>query len=249
MEQVIVNLVQNAADALVESGTSGPKINIEINSQKIPGHICIDIIDNGPGISEANKEKIFQTFFTTKEIGKGTGLGLSISNRILESHQGKLELVDSQSGAIFRIILPSVSISSYMSGGWEKMYTSIDQYKKVLVIDNEPSILNLCMSFMKTTDFYFLGSTSASEAFSLLDRVAIDLIVTDLKMPDISGIEFVKKLRASGSQIPVYYMSSKDSLEKFKQTKDELNIAGVILKPFSRDEFITAIDVGLYGKR
>lgn len=249
MEQVIVNLLQNAVDALVDAEIKSPQIEVRINSEIIPGHIAIDFIDNGPGISEANKEKIFQTFFTTKEIGKGTGLGLSISNRILETHQGKLELIESNSGATFRVILPSVSISSYMSGGWEKMYSSIENYKKVLVIDNEPSILNLCKSFLKTSDFYFLGSTSAKEAFELLARLSVDLIITDIKMPDVNGIDFAKALRQKGVNTPIYYMTSKDSLEKFNQTKDELNISGLIIKPFSKDEFIKSIEVGINGKK
>ena len=249
MEQVLINIIQNALDAVIDSKTNNPQIKITINSKVVDGHIAIDIADNGPGISDENLEQIFTTFFTTKEVGKGTGLGLSIANRILESHQGKIEVIKSGIGATFRIILPSVGISSYVSGEWEKMYSGTDNLKKILIVDNEPSILNLCMNFLKNSDFYFLGSTNADEALLQIKRVSVDLIITDVKMPGISGEMFVRLLRESGINTPVLYMTSKDSISKFNDIKNELKISGLIVKPFTKDEFINSIESGLYDKK
>lgn len=248
IEQVIVNLIQNALDALSDSLTENPKIEITINPE-VNGHIKIDIKDNGPGIKPQDKDKIFTTFFTTKEVGKGTGLGLSIANRILEAHQGKLDLVDSAIGACFQITLPSVAISSYVNGDWEKIYNDSSNLKKILVVDNEAPILNLCLSYLKNTDFYFLGATSPAEAIEQLKRINIDLIITDIKMPGMSGIEFVEQLRATGIQTPVFYMTAKSSMDKFQESKNKLNISGIIIKPFTKEEFISSIETVIYAKK
>jgi signal transduction histidine kinase len=100
--QVIMNLISNAADALKDRKNSEIRLHI-INESKI---IKIVVEDNGPGIPINIRQKIFQPFFTTKEIGKGTGLGLSISKGLVESHHGRLELADAKSGTRFTVILP-----------------------------------------------------------------------------------------------------------------------------------------------
>jgi nitrogen-specific signal transduction histidine kinase len=248
IEQVIVNLIQNALDALFDNQTVEPKIEIVVKSDH-NGHIKIDIIDNGPGIKAEDREKIFTTFFTTKEVGKGTGLGLSIANRILEAHQGKLELLNAEQGACFQITLPSVAISNYVNGDWEKIYNDSSSLKKILVVDNEAPILNLCLSYLKNTDFYFLGATSPAEAFEQLKRIDIDLIITDIKMPGMSGVEFVEQLRSNGIMTPVFYMTAKSSMDKFQESKNKLNISGIIIKPFTKDEFINSIETVMYAKK
>jgi CheY-like chemotaxis protein/two-component sensor histidine kinase len=248
IEQVLVNLIQNAIDALSESETIAPKIEIIVKPEN-NGHIKINIQDNGPGIKSSDKDKIFTTFFTTKEVGKGTGLGLSIANRILDAHQGKLELLDSELGASFEVTLPSVAISNYVNGDWEKIYNDSNSLKKVLVVDNEAAILNLCLSYLKNSDFYFLGATSPTEALEQLRRINIDLIITDIKMPGMSGIEFVEQLRANGINTPVFYMTAKSSIDKFQESKNKLNISGIIIKPFTKDEFISSIETVIYDKK
>lgn len=247
IEQVIVNLIQNAIDALTENQTKLPRIDIVVGPEK-NGNITIEIKDNGPGISPENRDKIFTTFFTTKEVGKGTGLGLSIANRILEAHQGKLSLKDSSLGACFQMMLPSVAISNYVNGDWEKIYNDSSSLKKILVVDNEAAILNLCLSYLKNSDFYFLGATSPDEAYEQIKRIKVDLIITDLKMPGTNGVEFISQLREKGINTPVFYMTAKTSIDKFQESKDKLKISGVIIKPFTKDEFINSIESVIYDK-
>lgn len=104
LEQVIINLINNAKDALIESHTQQPKILIKVEA--LNSHINLSIEDNGPGIPLKIKDKIFDAFFTTKEPGKGTGLGLSISHSIIKSFEGTLEVQNAQdSGAQFIISL------------------------------------------------------------------------------------------------------------------------------------------------
>lgn len=106
LEQVFLNLITNARDSVESCRKEDGRI--EIRSYKVDGgkEVAIEVKDNGKGISEDVKEKIFQPFFTTKEVGKGTGLGLSVASKIIEEHKGRIE-VESKigEGALFRVIL------------------------------------------------------------------------------------------------------------------------------------------------
>lgn len=241
VEQVFVNLIQNAIDSLKEVRSKDSKIDIELTTEKGGNYIRIDVKDNGPGISKENKEKIFNAFFTTKDIGKGTGLGLSISQQIIQSQQGKLHLVDSDSGAHFRITLPAIGIAGLVNGNWEKLINEGDKVKRILVVDNEINILNLCMNFLNGSEYSFLGVISAEEALREVERTAVHMIITDLKMPDMDGENFVRELRNKNIDVPVLFMTSKDSVETYKKIKGELDLKGIILKPFTRDELVDAI--------
>lgn len=245
IEQVFVNLIQNAIDALKDSNTENPEINIHLSPEKNGNFTRIDVMDNGPGISEENQDKIFNTFFTTKEIGKGTGLGLSISNRIIQTHQGKLEYIPSGKGAHFRVTIPGIGIAGHVSGNWERLISEGECLKKVLVVDNEIHILNLCMNFLADTEYFFLGASSAEEAYKELERSSVDLIVTDLKMPQTDGEQFIREVRKRKLDMPVLFLTSKDQLEKYKKLKDELQLDGIVLKPFTKDELVNAISAAV----
>jgi two-component system sensor histidine kinase HupT/HoxJ len=107
MQQVMMNLVQNASDAT--AGSHDPHLEITARSAA-PGWISLEFHDNGFGIDELNLDKIFDPFFTTKPVGQGTGLGLAISYGIVERHGGKLTVANhAQGGAIFTLELPLVT--------------------------------------------------------------------------------------------------------------------------------------------
>lgn len=241
LEQVLVNLIQNAIDSIKEGNVKNPYINISMDSENGGNFVRIDVKDNGPGILKENRDKIFTTFFTTKEIGKGTGLGLSISNQIIATHQGKLELIDSQTGAHFRITLPAIGIAGLVNGNWEKLINDGENVKRVLVVDNEINILNLCMNFLSESEYSFLGAISAEEALREVERTPVSLIITDLKMPNIDGEKFIRELRKKNSDLPVLFMTSKSNVEKYKTMKEELGLKGIVLKPFTKDELLDAI--------
>lgn len=102
IQQVLMNLVQNAADAM--EGQEGREIHMTVHQDAQTA--MVDVADNGPGVPEDLVQAIFDPFFTTKDVGAGTGLGLAISNKIVEEHGGSLELVPQAMGACFRVTLP-----------------------------------------------------------------------------------------------------------------------------------------------
>lgn len=238
IEQVLINLLQNAIDATED--VDFPIVTVELGKEPDSPFVYIDVIDNGRGIDSANADKIFETFFTTKEIGKGTGLGLTISSKIINSHDGELTLKQNDGKTIFRIELPTIEVSSFTDN--ENLFQgNVADENRILVVDNEANILNLCKSFFADTGFDFIGSTCGEDALEILDKINVNLIITDIKMPSMSGTDFVKELRSRDNQTPVVYMSGKDKIESFQEDKDKLGVKGLLLKPFSRDELIKII--------
>ncbi|MCR9205764.1 MAG: ATP-binding protein, partial [Halobacteriovoraceae bacterium] len=241
LEQVLINLLKNALDSVVHDRTEKPAVELLIEKEKSGHYINLIVIDNGPGVKEENKEKIFENFFTTKEMGEGTGLGLSLCKKIAEDHQGSLELSSATKGAQFTLSLPVIEVSSYASN--DEILSKINHIdgKKVLVVDNDATILNLCQKFLDSTPYIFIGSTGGNEALEVLDKYAIDAVITDLQMPGLDGRTFVSKLREKSSDLPVFYLSSSKGMETYQKDKDQLNLSGILLKPFKSEELINLL--------
>jgi signal transduction histidine kinase len=241
IEQVLVNLLQNAFDSVVDQQRENGLVEIRLSSSHDGEEVVIDVVDNGEGIAETDRENIFQTFFTTKEMGRGTGLGLSISSRIIASHQGHLTLLDSTEGAHFQIRLPSIEVSSFVDQSTLMISQLNQNVFRVMVVDNEPHILNLCQKFCEGEDILLIGSTSAAGALNSLEKMKVDLVITDINMPQMSGNLLAEEIKKSTNSCPIIYMSGQDSFKRFDEDKQRLDIAAFILKPFTKDEFLSAI--------
>tara|TARA_R110000868_G_scaffold16687_1_gene74174 strand:- start:2761 stop:4257 length:1497 start_codon:yes stop_codon:yes gene_type:complete len=244
LEQVIVNLLKNSFDALTDSKTKKPLVRI--NLDRGDNNISVSVYDNGPGIPEQNKEMIFQPFFTTKDIGKGSGLGLSISRRLIEKHQGHLELIESKDGACLKFDLPTMEMSSMLtSGGFGPEIGPAGQ-KKILIVDDEPAILNQLDEILHDAGYSVVSSTGGEDALNLLIQTEIDLIITDLFMPRMSGSELSQKVRLLEEDIPIIYLSgAPNAQEIFDKDKNSLNIHGLISKPFSEKSILATLTQAL----
>lgn len=242
IQQVLINLCQNSIDVIRSHQCENKSIEILLNQDLVKNIITIDVKDNGPGVEKEAQAKIFETFYTTKDVGVGTGLGLSISKKIMEAHQGDLEYLDAKSGATFRMTLPSMEVSSF--AGSDAILGNINDTdgKKILFVDNDVNILNLCHRFLEKTPYIFIGSTTANQALSTLEKMSIDLIITDINMPHMNGRAFAETIRKSGSKIPVLYLSNKDGLNIFSEDREKLDISGFVLKPFTKDELLKTLN-------
>lgn len=240
-EQVIINLLQNSLDAVSE-GIKKPKVVISLEKSEDDNQIHLTVTDNGPGIENDSVERIFDTFYTTKEAGKGTGLGLSISKRIMEAHQGDLEYIQGDSGACFRVSLPVVEVSSFAGNNAFLGKIDASEGVRVLVVDNDVQVLNLCHKFFEDTKFQFIGSTSADDAIALMKKIDVDIIITDIKMPEIDGPKMISTIRKSNKNVKVFYLSSKENMETFNKDKDKLKLDGFIIKPFTKEEFLSPLE-------
>lgn len=246
LEQVLINLIKNSVDALRDSHTQNGTIRIVLSKSEAQQETCIDIIDNGPGLPAAIKENLFKPFMSTKEAGSGTGLGLSICSKIIETHRGRLEHIESATGCHFRIRLPLIEVYSYTRNNHTIRNGDL-KHKRVLVLDNEVQILNVLNAFLRDESFIFIGSTVPGDALDFLNKAAVDLIITDFSMPEMTGHEFSEAARKSGYAGPILYMTSAKFIEQYNKDKKELDIGGLIVKPFNKDEVMKSVHMALKG--
>lgn len=246
LEQVVINLIKNSIDAITDAGIQNGIIRLTLAKSDVDQQTYLDIQDNGPGMPEHMKKNLFKPFQSTKDVGKGTGLGLSICSKIIESHRGRLELLDSPKGCLFRIKLPLIEAYSYTRN--DKSLTGKKDQKRILVLDNEVQILNVLNTFIADEGYVFIGSSDPHDALAFLQKANIDLIVTDFHMPIMTGSEFATKAREIGYQGPILYMTSSKFIEQFNKDKKELDIGGLIIKPFSREDVMKTIALSLKAK-
>lgn len=246
LEQVVINLIKNSIDAITEAGIQNGIIRLVLSKSDADQQTYLDIQDNGPGMPENMKQNLFKPFQSTKDVGKGTGLGLSICSKIIESHRGRLELLESAKGCHFRIKLPLIEAYSYTRN--DKSLTGKKDQKRILVLDNEVQILNVLNTFIADEGYVFIGSSDPHDALSFMQKADIDLIVTDFHMPVMTGSEFATKARELGYPGPILYMTSSKFIEQFNKDKKELDIGGLIIKPFSREDVMKTIALSLKVK-
>ncbi len=242
LEQVIVNLLQNAVDALEEAGTKNPEITISLDTNIDENCLELFVKDNGPGIPKDIQEEIFKPFFTTKKVGKGTGLGMAISERLINKYRGTIEIAESNSkGTTFVVQLPLIEDSSISHNSRLVDNLSNDTVKTILVVDDEPQILNIMEKFIQEAGHLFIGSSGGEEALKLLGDVEVDVIISDYHMPRMNGAQFVEKVRKMDDEVPILFLSSADTLSEYEKEKDKLGISGLIIKPFTKEDIFSSI--------
>lgn len=232
IEQVVINILTNAIHALVDADIESPHIDISIRRNDVC--YMVNIIDNGPGIAQENRDQIFESFFTTKEVGEGTGLGLAISSKIIDSYSGSLKLIDTDKGCNFEITLPKMETTSFT----DSELSINHNFQKILVIDNEPKILNLFTNYFKDGPINLIFASNAIEAKRILVGSHVDAIITDYDMPEENGVEFAKNLVELGNDIPTFIMSGVTDKEQIQQYKE---IKGFIEKPFNKEDILKVL--------
>lgn len=199
VEQVVINLLLNAVQALPRARAATNEIRVSVQ-QDAEGHAVLEISDNGEGIAPEVLPRIFDPFFTTKPPGVGTGLGLSICHGIVTSLGGRItvESVPSE-GTTFRVAFPGAVLSPESERPARSVDSPVEnagRRARVLVIDDESQIANTLRELL-SVDHDVLAATSAAEAFAALDDERdFDVIFCDLMMPVMSGIELFEQIRA-----------------------------------------------------
>ncbi|MCR9243821.1 MAG: PAS domain S-box protein [bacterium] len=199
--QVIINLGTNAWHAIGE----GPG-TITIRAAAADEHeIELVVADDGRGISEQTRERVFEPFFTTKPKGQGSGLGLSVVHGIIESHEGHIEVESNEGqGTTFRIGLPRATLEPAPVIA----DTTVRATPHVLLVDDEPSLLDTLRRGLERRDFTVTAHTSPIAALTALeDGLTCDLLVTDHDMPEISGVELAGAVRRSRPELPILLCS------------------------------------------
>ncbi|HXZ33241.1 MAG TPA: PAS domain S-box protein [Terriglobales bacterium] len=219
IEQVIMNLVVNSKDAMSTGGTITIQTgNVDLHKAELnrehpyihPGpYVALSVIDSGAGMDKETHARIFEPFFTTKEKGKGTGLGLSTVYGIVKQSGGYI-LVDSQPnlGSTFRIYLPRVEEATEVIGKVEVSQTHKRASETVLLVEDEESVRQLVRELLEAQGYQILEAENGEEALRVAaEHAEIDLLITDVVMPGMSGRELSARLGASHPHTKLLYLS------------------------------------------
>ncbi len=220
IEQVLLNLVVNARDAMPKGGQLAIKIALSkaTSPQRAFGagsrateFVCLNVTDNGSGIDPETLRHIFEPFFTTKEVGKGTGLGLATVYGIVNQHQGWIE-VDSEigRGSTFRVFLPAAKEPTVAQEAKAARQAIRGGTETILVVEDEIAVRELVCSVLGGHGYKILEAETGVKALDIWERnkKKIDLLLTDLVMPDhLNGRELAEKLREDKPKLKVIFTS------------------------------------------
>ncbi len=250
VEQIIMNLVVNARDAMPDGGSltistrrARPEDRILVTEEFDPaGFVVLSVSDNGNGMDERIRGQIFDPFFTTKPVGEGTGMGLATVYGLVQQSGGQIG-VSSRigSGSIFTVLFPEESGVDPETEG-KPVRDAIDQGSgTILLAEDEEFIRKLTSRILEENGYKVLMAANGIEALAIgkRDIEEIDLLLTDVVMPGLGGAELAEELRRSSPDLPVLYMSGYafEALDLKELGDGELYLP----KPFTSDVLLQAI--------
>jgi len=219
LHQTLLNLCVNARDAMPDGGT------ITIQTSQIPGeqlrrrfmqatkafYACITVSDSGTGMDEATRQRVFEPFFTTKEKGKGTGLGLAVVFGIMQGHHGFIDLESEVGmGTTFRLYFPLPTASIQPSNGEAGVLDAVaGGNETILLVEDEEMLRELARTLLETHGYKVIVASDGNEAVQRYEesRDSIDLVVSDIGLPRLSGDAVFRKLKATNPQVSIILAS------------------------------------------
>jgi len=230
LREALVNIIFNAMDAMPEGG------KVTVKSEQENGLVVLSVSDTGMGIPEEIKGKLFDPFFTTRAPA-GSGLGLSVTYGIVTRHGGSIEVESTQGkGATFYIRLPLADGVAARSRPERKPPTI--KHATILLADDDPEVSKILGLMLQQMGHRVTVVTSGKEALSAFEKGDYGLVITDLGMPDISGLDVARVVKEMKPETPVMLITGWG----VQLDPEELpEIDGVIEKPFSRDALLAQI--------
>jgi CheY-like chemotaxis protein/two-component sensor histidine kinase len=209
-DTAVVNMAVNARDAM--DGEGKVRIAIykiaEAEAETETEHVCVEVSDTGHGIPPDKIERIFEPFYTTKEVGKGTGLGLSQVYGFTKQSNGEIK-VESRvdEGTTFRLLLPARENAS-TGESLSHEHVQAPMGGRVLIVEDNPDVRSFAVDLLRDMGFEAEVASSAQDALKKLTHHAtFDVVFSDVVMPGMSGIEFAKLLREQSPELPVVLTS------------------------------------------
>ena len=253
LEQVVMNLTVNARDSMPDGG----KLRIETAvvewgegqarshpDARVGRYVVLAVSDTGVGMDEETRNRIFEPFFTTKGIGKGTGLGLSMVQGIVAQSGGYIDVYSEEGqGTTFKIYLPALAEAAADAENSEVAPT-VGGKETVLVVEDQAEVRKYAVAVLKEYGYRVIPVEGAGEALLLCERERIDLVLTDVVMPHISGQELAERLKTLQPGIKVLFMSGyTDNIIEHHGVLEEG--AEFIEKPFSPGELARKVRTAL----
>ncbi len=219
LEQIVLNLTLNARDAMPKGGrvlieTSAVTFtaaDAEKDSEVIPGeYICLSVADSGTGMDAATRARIFEPFFTTKAVDKGTGMGLATVYGITKQHEGWIDVTTAPGqGSTFRVFLPiTTRVEETAEPEFFMPEPTLREYT-ILVVEDDEAVRSLVVEVLRHHQYRVLEAEHAEAALNVWKEhgAKIDLLLTDVIMPGINGLELAQQLLAERPALKVIYTS------------------------------------------
>ena len=252
LEQMLMNLVVNARDAMPEGGTvvvdTGWADEIEVSAvtheaAAAGNYARLRVVDTGAGMDAETRSRIFEPFFTTKPIGQGTGLGLSTVYGVIQQLGGHLAVTSQLGhGTTFTLYFPEASPGSKLlpAAGRKRSMALAEHREVVLVVEDQRGVRQLVFRILTRHGYTVLEAASAADALALYEQQAarIDLLLTDVVMPEMSGAVLAEKLCAQRPDLRVLFMSGFTGSESSTHLPAD---AAIVEKPFTASILLQAM--------
>jgi two-component system cell cycle sensor histidine kinase/response regulator CckA len=251
LEQVIINLVVNARDAMPNGGSitirtsnveQSEAAQLNFEGMVAADYVLIDVQDTGTGMSPEILEKIFEPFFTTKELGKGTGLGLSTVYGIVKQTEGFIYPVSTVGvGTTFKIFLPrhvasATEVAAKVAAAAAPV-KDLTGHERILLVDDEESVRAFSAKALRATGYEVFEADGGEEALEVLEdeNFRIDLMISDVAMPEMDGPTLLKHVRETMPNLKVIFVSGYAEESVRRDIEDDQSVE-FLPKPYSLDQ-------------
>jgi PAS domain S-box-containing protein len=261
IHQVVMNLCTNAYYAMREKGGI---LGIQLRKKEIrpgdpllgstiePGqYLELEISDTGIGMDQATREKIFDPYFTTRRSGEGTGLGLAVVHGIVREHQGVIQVYsESGQGSCFRIYLPVSQVEIVETAAEPKPLNNIGGNRSILLVDDDLTILDIATKVFTTCGYKVTACSDPEEALAVFGEQSekFDLLITDMTMPHMTGIELFNRVQQISPGFPTILCTGYSELIN-RNSALAMGIRAYIAKPVTMSDLVAVVkqtlDTGL----
>ena len=252
IEQVLMNLVTNARDAMPKGGSLAIDVSYSVMDEKFvhahgfgePGcYACISVTDTGQGMDKDTSKKIFEPFFTTKEVGKGTGLGMAIIYGIVKQHNGYINVYSETGiGTTFRIYLPLINGEVEQTQKTRNIELPTGGNETILLAEDDAMVRELHGMILADAGYTVIEATNGQDALEKLIKcqAAVDILVSDVIMPKMDGKKLYEEIKKLRPDMKVLFMSgyTKDIVIERGIIDDEVSF---ITKPVMPSELLIGL--------
>ena len=242
LQQVFLNLLLNAEQAILGANRPG-EITVRTALGATPDTVVAQVIDDGPGIPADAVGRVFEPFYTTKDVGQGTGLGLSVSYGIVNEHGGRLTVESRPGATTFTVELP-VRVGTPRAAVVAAPPPVAAQGRPALVVEDEPAVLDLIVTLLTETGWRVDIAAGGKTGLDRVHARTYDLIISDMRMPEGGGDEFYRKAVAHDPQLAkrfLFITGDTANPAAWRFLKDAK--VSVLEKPFAATAFLEAVRV------
>jgi PAS domain S-box-containing protein len=235
IEQILLNLATNARDAMAHGG------RLEIRTSVDRAQVKLLISDTGVGMNETTRARAFEPFFTTKPPGKGTGLGLATVYAIVQQSSGTISVESAPGrGSSFEILLPHIESGEARPASAPRHVLEADGCETILLVEDDEDLRQLLRSLLEQSGYHVLTSGNGQSALEIAHTQSIDLLLSDVVMPEVNGLDLAERLNAQRPGLRVLFMSGypEDTIARYGRPFDRRQL---LAKPFLPNDLLRRV--------